>query len=39
MPAVHVFSSSAPTPCFGIAGKAHTFDGRAFYVILEKIQV
>jgi len=27
------------TLCFGLAGKDHTFDGRAFYVLLEKIQV
>ena len=39
MPTVHVFSSSALTLCFGLAGKDHTFDGRAFYVHLEKIQV
>jgi len=39
MPAVHVFSSSTLKLCFGIAGKDHTFDGGAFYVVLEKIQV
>jgi len=27
MPPVHVFSSSALTLCFGVAGKDHTFDG------------
>jgi len=30
MPAMHVFSSSALTLCFGLAGNDHTFDGRAF---------
>ena len=39
MPAVHMFSSSALTLCFGIAGRDHTFDGGAFCVLLEKIQV
>jgi len=39
VPAVHVFSSSTLTLCFGLSGKDHTFDGRAFYVLLEKIQV
>jgi len=39
MPAVHVFSSSALTLCFGLGGKDHTFNGGAFYVLLEKIQV
>ena len=39
MPAVHVFNSSALTLCFGLAGKDRTFDGRAFNVLLEKIQV
>jgi len=32
MPAVSVFSSSALTLCSGLAGKDHTFDGRACYV-------
>jgi len=39
MSVVHVFSSSALTLCFGLAGKDHTFDGRDFYVLLKKIQV
>jgi len=39
MPVVHVFSSFAFTLCFGLSGKDYTFDGRAFYVLLEKIQV
>jgi len=39
MPAVHVFSSTALTVCFGLSGKDHTFDGKVFYVLLEKIQV
>jgi len=39
MPAVYVFSSSALTLCFGLGGEDHTFDGRAFYVLLDKIQV
>jgi len=38
MPAVHVFSNSALTLCFVLAGKYHSFDGRAFYVLLEKIR-
>ena len=32
MLAVRVFSSSALTLCFGLAGEDPTFDGRAFYV-------
>jgi len=39
MPAVLVFSSSALTLCFGLAGKDHTFDGRAFDVLFKKNQV
>jgi len=39
MPAVCVFSSSALTLCFGLRGKDRTFDGRAFYILFEKIQV
>jgi len=39
MPAVHVFSSSALTVCFGVSGKDYTIDGRVFYVLVEKIQV
>jgi len=39
MTAVHVFSSSTLTLFFGLSGNDHTFDGRVFYVLLEKIQV
>ena len=39
MPAVHVPSSSDLTHCFGLAGKHHTFYGRAFDVLFKKIQV
>jgi len=39
MPAVRVVSSSALTLCFGLAGKDHTFDGRAFDVFFKKIQI
>ena len=30
MPAVRVLNSSALSLCFGLAGRDHTFDGRAF---------
>ena len=36
MPAMTVFSSTALTLCFGLAGRDHTFDGRAFHVLLQK---
>jgi len=39
MPAVHAFSSSALTLCFGLAGKDHTFDGRAFDVLLKRFRI
>jgi len=39
VPAVHVFSSSALTLSFGLAGKDHAFDGRAFDELFKKIQV
>ena len=39
MPAVGVFSSSDLTLCFGLAGKDHIFDGRAFDVLIKKFQV
>jgi len=32
VPAVQVFSSSALTICFGLAGRDYTFDENAFYV-------
>jgi len=39
MSAVRVFSSSTLTLCFGLAGKDHIFDGRAFDVLIKKFQV
>ena len=30
MPAARVLNSSALSLCFGLAGRDHTFDGRAF---------
>jgi len=39
MPAVRVFNSSALNLCFDIAGKDHTFDGRAFYILFKQIGV
>jgi len=41
MPVVRVFSSSALTLCFGLAGRDRTFDGKDFYVayFFKKIQV
>jgi len=39
MPAVRVSSAAALTLCFGLAGRDHTFDGRAFHVLFKKIQV
>ena len=39
MPTVRVLGSSAFTLCFSLAGKDHTFDGRAFYVLFKKIPV
>jgi len=38
MPAVHRFGSSTLTLSFGLAGEDHTFDGKAFSALLEKIQ-
>jgi len=39
MSAVRVFSSFILTLCFGLAGRDHTFDGRAFHVLFKKDSV
>ena len=37
IPAVRVFSGSACTICYGLAGRDYTFDGSAFYVLFQKL--
>jgi len=39
IPAVRVFSSSALTLCFDLAGRDYTFHWRAFYVLFQKDSV